>query len=139
MPPQGSVTGVNATGKIFVAVYMFFFAALLFVFEGVQIKNIEALDHVFRRNFGFLYNVMGKSFFIILYVTPWLFFDGADFLLIYKVPFSPSSYFPHRFSVGFLSFGLGEPENLSFCTGLVFAGFGAAELALFLKYPEFFE
>ena len=42
-------------------------------------------------------------------------------------------------SVGFLSFGLGEPENLSFCTGLVFAGFGAAELALFLKYPEFFE
>ena len=61
---------------------MFFFAALLFVFEGVQIKNIEALDHVFRRNFGFLYNVMGKSFFIILYVTPWLFFYGAGLLLI---------------------------------------------------------
>ena len=45
---------------------MFFFAALLFVFEGVQIKNIETVDHIFRRNFGFLYNVMGKSFFIIL-------------------------------------------------------------------------
>ena len=42
-------------------------------------------------------------------------------------------------SVGFLAFGLGKPESLSFCTGLIFAGFGAGELALYLKYPEFFE
>lgn len=61
-----TVTGVDQSGRIFVAVYMFFFATLLFVFEGVQIRSMEALDHVFRRNFGFLYNVMGKSFFIIL-------------------------------------------------------------------------
>jgi hypothetical protein len=98
---------VDDSGKIFVAVYMFFFAALLFAFETVQIRSIEALDHVFRRNFGFLYNVMGKSLFIIF--------------------------------IAFLSFGLGEPLTLSFITGLLFAAFGVAELALYLKFPELFE
>lgn len=62
----GSINGVDKSGKIFVAVYMFFFSTVLFVFEGVQIKNVEYLDHVFRRNFGFLYSVTGKAFYIIL-------------------------------------------------------------------------
>lgn len=61
----GLITGVDESGKIFVAVYMFFFASLLFVFEGVQVRSVEALDHVFKRNFGFLYNVMGKALYII--------------------------------------------------------------------------
>ena len=98
---------ILGTGRIFVAVYMLLFACLLFVFESVQIKQIEYLDLLLRRNVGFMYNSMGKAFFIIF--------------------------------VGFLSFGLGEPATLSFCTGLVFAGLGAGELALFLKFPEFFE
>lgn len=61
----GTITGVDKSGKIFVAVYMFFFASLLFVFESVQIRSIESLDHVFKRNFGFMYNVMGKALYII--------------------------------------------------------------------------
>lgn len=101
------IHGVESTGRIFVAIYMFLFAGLLFVFEGVQMRNIEYLDHIYRRNFGFMYNSLAKSFFIIF--------------------------------IGFLSFGLGEPSTLSFCNGLIFAGFGAGELALFLKFPELFE
>lgn len=61
----GSITGLDQSGKIFVAVYMFFFASLLFVFEGVQVRSVEALDHIFKRNFGFMYNVMGKALYII--------------------------------------------------------------------------
>ena len=105
--PAVSITGVDKSGKIFVAVYMFFFASLLFVFEGIQIRSIEALDHVFKRNFGFLYNVMGKSLYIIF--------------------------------IAFLSFGLGEPLTLSFITGLLLASFGVGELALYLKFPEYFD
>ena len=59
------VHGVESTGRIFVAVYMFLFAGLLFIFEGVQMRNIEYLDHIYRRNFGFMYNSLAKSFFII--------------------------------------------------------------------------
>ena len=66
----GSITGVDKSGKIFVATYMFFFSSLLFMFELSSLlppsKPTETLDHMFRRNFGFLYSSMGKSFFIIL-------------------------------------------------------------------------
>lgn len=63
-----SITGVDKSGKVFVATYMLFFATLLFVFEGQQIPQltIEWIDHMLRRNVGFLYNVLGKAFFIIL-------------------------------------------------------------------------
>lgn len=60
------ISGVDSTGKIFVSVYMFFFATLLFAFELNQIKPVEVIDHMFKRNFGFLYSYMGKAFFIIL-------------------------------------------------------------------------
>jgi hypothetical protein len=63
---SGVITGVDQSGKIFVGVYMFFFSGLLFLFEASEVKKTEFLDHMFRRNFGFLYNVMGKSLFIIL-------------------------------------------------------------------------
>ncbi len=51
---------------MFIAAYMLFFSTLLFVFEAVEIRPVEWLDHLLRRNFGFLYGAMGKSFFIIL-------------------------------------------------------------------------
>lgn len=102
-----SIKDISATGEIFVAVYMLFFSGLLFIFETVQIRSLELLDNMFRRNFGFLYNTMGKSLFIIF--------------------------------IAFLSFGLGEPITLSFICGFLTASFGVAELALYLKFPEFFE
>lgn len=42
-------------------------------------------------------------------------------------------------SVAFLSFGLGDPVNLTLATGISFASFGALTLSLYLKYPELFD
>eukprot|EP01038_Epipyxis_sp_PR26KG_P014433 gene14433-19369_t len=60
-----SINGVNTSGKLFVGTYMLFFATLLFIYEALQIKPVVWVDHMLRRNFGFLYGTMGKSFFII--------------------------------------------------------------------------
>lgn len=103
----GLMNSVNDVGKFFVALYMLFASIILFSFEASEIRKIEWLDHMFRRNFGFIFHFVGKALFIIF--------------------------------IAFLSFGLGEPETLSFVTGLSFACFGAAEIGLYLKYPEFFE
>lgn len=43
------------------------------------------------------------------------------------------------YSIAFLSFGLGDPVNLSMGTGISFAAFGAGTLSLYLKYPELFD
>jgi len=102
-----TIDGVNKAGRIFIVVYMLFFSGLLFLFEVIQIRKVEWLDHMFQRNFGFLYSVVGKAFFVIF--------------------------------IAFLSFGLGDPETLSMATGLSLACFGAAIVALYLKYPELFE
>jgi hypothetical protein len=61
-----SINGVEASGKLFVASYMMFFSLLLFFFELTEIRQIEWLEHMLRRNFGFLYGTMGKSLYIIL-------------------------------------------------------------------------
>ena len=60
------VDGVEASGKLFVAIYMMFFSTLLFCFELTQIRRVEWVEHMLQRNFGFLYGAMGKAFFIIL-------------------------------------------------------------------------
>eukprot|EP00981_Chlorochromonas_danica_P014905 scaffold9386_cov154-Ochromonas_danica.AAC.12 len=60
------LNGVDAVEKIFVISYMLFFSTLLLAFETIELRHIEWLDHLFRRNFGFLYGPMGKAFFIIL-------------------------------------------------------------------------
>jgi hypothetical protein len=57
---------LSSAGRIFVGVYMLFFSVLLFMFELVQIQPWEWVDHMFQRNFGFLYSAKGKAFFIIL-------------------------------------------------------------------------
>ena len=41
--------------------------------------------------------------------------------------------------IAFLSFGLDEPEGLSIATGVLFCTLGATELAMYLKYPEYFD
>jgi hypothetical protein len=45
---------------------MFFFSGLLFTFELMEIKRVEAIDFFYRRNFGFLYNILGRALFVIL-------------------------------------------------------------------------
>lgn len=41
--------------------------------------------------------------------------------------------------IAFLSFGLGDPESLTLATGVIWASFGAGQVALYLKYPEWFD
>jgi hypothetical protein len=60
------VNGINETGQVMVAFYMIVFAAILAIFEIIQVQPWESLDVIYRRNFGFLYGTKGKSFFIIL-------------------------------------------------------------------------
>jgi hypothetical protein len=42
-------------------------------------------------------------------------------------------------SIAFLSFGLGDPQTLTYITGSTLALFGFLEVGLYLKYPEWFE
>ena len=60
-----AIEGVESLGRIFVALYMLFFSILLVTFECCQVRHVETLDFMFRRNFGFLYDAKGKAFFII--------------------------------------------------------------------------
>lgn len=101
------VNDVQTSEKLFVATYMLFFSTLLFVFELVEVRPIEWIDHLLRRNFGFLYGVVGKSLYIIF--------------------------------IAVLSFGLGDPQSLTFATGSSLCLFGILMLVLYLKYPEMFE
>lgn len=62
----GMISGVDQSGRVFVGIYMFFFASLLFIFELNQIRQFESIDHMFKRNFGFMYSTSGNALFIIL-------------------------------------------------------------------------
>lgn len=57
------LTSYNAssTTTVFQCVYMLLFAALLFIFEAVQICPCEMFDNIIKRNFGFFYGVFGKG------------------------------------------------------------------------------
>lgn len=70
------VSGVSGSGQIFVATYMIFFSILLSAFEITQMQQIIWLDHMLRRNFGFLFSAMGKAFFIIFVAFLCLGLDG---------------------------------------------------------------
>lgn len=67
---------LTSSGQVFVAVYMIFFSALLFTFEAMQSQPIVWLDHMLRRNFGFLYSAIGKSAFIVFIAFLCLGLDG---------------------------------------------------------------
>jgi hypothetical protein len=59
------IDGFDAIGSILVAIYMMFFGSLLLCFEITQIRPVESVDFMLRRNFGFLYGAKGKAFFIL--------------------------------------------------------------------------
>jgi hypothetical protein len=57
---------IDDTGVIFVGIYLMLFSALLFIYEVIQIAPCDALDNLYKRNFGFLYGIIGKCLFLIL-------------------------------------------------------------------------
>lgn len=62
----GSANNINDTGLIFVGLYLIVFAGLVFFYEMSQVLNWERLDTFMKKNFGFLYGVIGKSCFEIM-------------------------------------------------------------------------
>lgn len=60
------VSGFGDLNKMFVGIYMFCFSIMLLLFEIIQLQPMVWLDHMYQRNFGFMYGTKGKGFFIIL-------------------------------------------------------------------------
>lgn len=60
------MNSITDVAKIFIALFIFLFSGGLFLFEASQIRRCESVDHMFKRNFGFLYSAKGKAFYIVL-------------------------------------------------------------------------
>jgi hypothetical protein len=59
---QRHATDTNkASSLAFQGIYMILFAALLFVYEVIQLAPCETLDAIIKKNFGFLYGVIGRG------------------------------------------------------------------------------
>jgi hypothetical protein len=59
-------TSVDDTGIVFVGIYLLIFAAILFIYEAVQICPCQFLDLPLKKNFGFLYGTNGKGLYMLL-------------------------------------------------------------------------
>lgn len=59
-------SGVDDTSVVFVGIYLILFAAIVFLYEVAQMCPESSIDIFFKKNFGFLYGVIGKSLFILL-------------------------------------------------------------------------
>ena len=51
--------------EAFVATYMILFAALLALYEFMWWSTVDAINKSMRKNFGFLYGIKGKAFYLI--------------------------------------------------------------------------
>lgn len=55
---------VNLTAA-FLSVYMVIFGVLLFLYELIYWQPFKGLNKTFRKNFGFMYGLKGKGFYLI--------------------------------------------------------------------------
>lgn len=58
-------TSLDTLTQSFLCVYMIIFGGLLFCYEFIWWQPVAALNLVFRKNFGFLYGLKGKGFYLI--------------------------------------------------------------------------
>ena len=91
-----------------------FFVALYMLFFSILLVTFEIIQVKHHESMDFMY----KRNFGFLYDP-----KAKAFFIIF---------------IAFLSFGLDQPEGLSIATGVLFCALGAIELALYLKYPEYF-
>ncbi|GMH95749.1 hypothetical protein TrVE_jg12246 [Triparma verrucosa] len=97
------------SADIFVALYMILFGVLLFTYELMWWKTIDSVTRVLRKNFGFLFGIKGKSFFLIF---------------IAFLNFGLNS--------------AGEPaKTLGMATGICLLIDGILHFGIMLKYPEY--
>ena len=52
--------------QVFLGIYMILFAIIIFLYEVSQIGPIQFLDNFYSKNFGFLYNPLGKGCYLFL-------------------------------------------------------------------------
>jgi len=57
--------GLSNLSEAFLAAYMVLFAALLAGYEFIWWQPISSFNKVFRKNFGFMYGLKGKGFYLI--------------------------------------------------------------------------
>ncbi len=62
----GSADTASESGTAFTGIYMVLFAAILFIYELIQIRPCESFDMLWKKNFGFLYGPNGKALYMIL-------------------------------------------------------------------------
>lgn len=53
-------------GSLFIGLYMFLFAVILFMYEVICIKSVDVIENFYAKNFGFLYGPIGKGFYLLL-------------------------------------------------------------------------
>ena len=58
-------TKITDISQVFLAAYMVLFAFLLFVYELMWWMTIPFVNKILRKNFGFLYGLKGKGFYLI--------------------------------------------------------------------------
>lgn len=101
-----SATSVNDTANVFVGLYMILFAAILFTYEVIQIRPCDALDTMYKKNFGFLYGTITKSLYMLFIAilsfgltNPANFAvgTGAAFIVWSFIQFVVAWYFPGYF------------------------------------------
>lgn len=61
----GTSSSLSDTSTIIIGLYMILFAAMSGIFEIIQIYPCSVIDNVYKKNFGFLYGVIGKSGFTV--------------------------------------------------------------------------
>ncbi|KAH8094287.1 hypothetical protein JL720_4281 [Aureococcus anophagefferens] len=61
---SGAVNG-NQLSQDVVSLYLLLFSAMWFTFEASQVYPCDAVVAQLKRNFGFLYNAIGKALFVI--------------------------------------------------------------------------
>lgn len=108
---MGVAKNTGFSADIFVALYMFLFAVLLFTYECMWWKSVDGIVRPLRKNFGFLFGIKGKAVFIIF----------VAFL---------------NFGLN----SAAEPaKTLGLATGICFLINGVLHMAAYLKYPEYME
>lgn len=59
-------TDISDAQVVFMGIYLFLFAAILFIYELLQVLSCPALDLMYKKNFGYLYGIYGKGLYTFL-------------------------------------------------------------------------
>jgi COPI associated protein len=96
----------------FLATYMILFALLLFFYELMWWMPVPAINRTLRKNFGFMYGLKGKGFYMIF----------VAFLCL-----------------GLMNEGSKMVEILGWATGISFLSVGVLHIFLIISNPDFMD